>query len=295
MRRIKVIGAVVGLGTALALAVACGNGEAATTPDAEPDASSQVAANVPAVPQTRTSSPGVLSAGSPGLAAATAFQVAGSQTGISVAGEGVIELEPDLAQLNLGVEGIAKTVAEARDQAATAMNAIVGALSARQVAARDIQTRSFNISPQYDFVEVVQNGVRTRSQVLVGFRVSNSATAKIRDLEAVGAIIDEVSEAAGDAVRINGVSFTVEDPGVFAAQLREAAVGDALAKADHLASLAGVSLGPLVFITESTGGAPVVKQFAVELSMAARAGGPSPISGGELELRLTVQASFAIQ
>ena len=49
----------------------------------------------------------------------------------------------------------------------------------------DIQTTSFNVFPRYDYIE--------RTQVLAGYRVSNSVSIKIRDLDRVGEIIDDVA------------------------------------------------------------------------------------------------------
>ena len=53
------------------------------------------------------------------------------------------------------------------------MDAIVASLTANGVAERDIQTRHFNISPRYEYTEVVQNGIRTNKQVLVGYFVAD--------------------------------------------------------------------------------------------------------------------------
>lgn len=232
------------------------------------------------------------------LARALSGTTAVGQTGIWVTGEGTVTLEPDLALLNLGVDATAATVAEARDITATAMDAIVTALKARGLEDKDIQTQSFNIFPMYEFQEVVRDGRRVGTQVLTGYRVSNTAAVKVRDLENVGEIIDEVAAAGGDETRINGISFTVEDTSDLEVELRQSAVGDALARADHLASLSGVSRGRLVFLTQL--GSPsgqdfsggIVADFAVERSFAAPS---SSVSGGELELTLRVQAVFEIQ
>ena len=225
-----------------------------------------------------------------------ALQVTGSQTGIWVTGEGSMSLEPDLALLNIGVEARAATVAGARGQAARAMAAIIDAVKAHGLVNKDIQTRSFNIFPQYQSEEVVQEGRRIRTQVLVGFVVSNTASIKIRDLDNVGTIIDEVAEAGGDSTRINGISFTVEDPKPFMVKLREMAVLDALAKAEHFASLTGVSVGPLAYISEGGATAPIVRNVGVQRAFAEAAlAAPTAIIGGELELRLTVNAVFGIQ
>lgn len=319
MRSFKLPVVLIGLSALMLLAVACSDSEAADTPTTgpsqvapaapgsasaggstiEPSAPPQVAISAPSVPiaipePVRAISGAGSSAG--GFPSPALLQVGSSQSGIWVTGQGTLTLEPDLALLNIGVETQAESVAQARNEAANAMAAIVAAVKARGLADRDIQTRSFNIFPRYEFPEVFESGQRVRKQVLVGYTVSNSATIKVRDLDGVGPIIDDVANAGGDATRINGVSFTVEDPKPFQTQLRELAVRDALDKADHFASLTGVGVGSLVLITESGGGLPRVQDFSsAERGFALAAAAPTSISGGELELRLNVQAVFEIQ
>lgn len=75
-------------------------------------------------------------------------------TGIWVNGRGEATGTPDLAILNLGIEALADTVSEARNQAATAMEGTVAALRAHGIADQDIQTNFFNISPSYTNREV---------------------------------------------------------------------------------------------------------------------------------------------
>ena len=78
----------------------------------------------------------------------------------------------------------------------------------------------------------------------------NSLKAKVRDLDAVGSLIDQVVTAGGDASRFNGLQFTVEDTSGLLEELREEAVRDAMAKAQHIADTAGVGLGSLGYITD---------------------------------------------
>jgi uncharacterized protein YggE len=206
--------------------------------------------------------------------------------GISVNGEGSITLPPDLAVLNIGVETQGGTVSAARREAATAMDAIIAAAKEHGLADEDIQTTSFNIWPNYIYSEGAQE--------LIGYRVSNSVTIKVRDLDGIGEIIDSLADAGGNATRIHGISFTVEDQSPFVSQLREAAVRNAMDKAQHYAELTGVELDGLIYLTETGGvSAPTRVTEAAALS----AGGfdsSTPISRGELSLRLTVQAVFAI-
>lgn len=222
-------------------------------------------------------------------------QVGGSQqAGIWVAGLGKVTLVPDMALLSLGVEVRADTVEAARAEAAAAMTAIIEAIKARGIADRDIQTRYFNISPEYTYQEVYEDGRRYNKQVLTGYRVSNTVTAKIRDLDIVGATIDDVVGAGSDATRINSIQFTVEDSSAAQVQARESAVLDALAKADQFATLTGVTRGNLMFITESGSSVPQARSFDGMESAAFADSAVTPVSAGELELQVSVQAVFAI-
>ena len=218
-------------------------------------------------------------------------------SGIWVTGKGSISLDPDLVMLNITVETTAKTVSKARNQAAEAMDDIVKTLQRYSLEDKDIQTQSFSIWPKYEYPEVTIRGTKTRRQTLVGYIVNNTARIKIRDLESVGKIIDDVSTAGGDVTRINGIDFTMENPDSFMNKLREQAVKDAISKAEQFAVLTGVSVGSLVYISEMGSGAPVTKNFSESGAFAARSAmevSSTSIAGGELELSLSIQAVFSI-
>ena len=124
----------------------------------------------------------------------------------------------------------------------------------------------------------------------VGYRVTNTAEVKVRDLDAVGAIIDEIVEAGGDATRVDGVWFSVEDTAEAQQQAREMAMMDAVTRADELAAHAGAVRGKLLRVSEDYfGGDGFYGEIAV---MEARG---TPISGGDLDIRVSVHASFAIE
>lgn len=224
-------------------------------------------------------------------------QVSGPGSGIWVTGRASVTVEPDLVLLTVGVRTTGETVAEARAEAVGAMEAITEAVKVHGLSERDVQTESFNIWPQHEYQEITTGEVRTQREVLVGYRVDNAARIKIRDVEAVGEIIDDVAAAGGDATRIDDIAFSVEDPTPFMSQLREDAVKDALAKAEHLAELTSVAVGDLIFIGEVGSGAPLTGGF--EEGMVRQVMGLSDqatsISAGELRLSLNVQAAFSIR
>jgi uncharacterized protein YggE len=205
--------------------------------------------------------------------------------GISVSGTGKASGAPDLALVELGVSTEGKTVKEARDAAATAMNGVSDALKSDGVADKDVQTQQFRIEPEYDFPK--------GKQELIGFRVTNIVEVKVRDLDRVGEVIDDVAAAGGDIVQVQGLSFTIEKPEDLRAQARQEAMADARARAEGLADLAGVTLGKPLSVTEST---TIPPSPVLEAAPAGRgAEETTPIEAGELEVSVTVDVLFAIE
>ena len=270
--------------------------------------------------------------GSPALRAGFSGSSNGN-SGVWVSGTGEASAKPDLAILSMGVEALADTVGESRSQAAEAMAATIAVLQEQGVALADIQTRTFNIFPRYTRREVTRcpseakepststqrvvtlEGAREATaplpegpvlelspkqecfveheQVLVGFQVTNQLTVKVRDLDNVGEVIDRVTEAGGDLTRFQSVSFTIEDAEKLQDQARESAIKDMMAKAEQVASVAGVELGRLVYVTE-TGGPPPVSFKTSQAVMAFAESAPTPILSGEMKVSITVQGAFDI-
>ncbi|MFQ5996956.1 MAG: SIMPL domain-containing protein [Dehalococcoidales bacterium] len=209
-------------------------------------------------------------------------------TGIWVSGEGKVSVVPDVAILDLGVEVQSDTVAGAQSYAATVMTDVLEELDNQGVAKKDIQTRRFSIYPVRRWSD------QEAREVLIGYRVSNTVTAKVREVDDAGAIIDAVAKVGGDYIGINNISFTVDDPTPYHKEVREKAMADAEAKAKQLADLGGVKLGKLTFISEG-GPLPVVREAYLEAPIPAPAMAPTPISPGETEIRLTVQVAYSIE
>ncbi|MBI2869816.1 MAG: SIMPL domain-containing protein [Chloroflexi bacterium] len=204
-------------------------------------------------------------------------------SGIWVSGQGTVTVEPDLATLNLGVQAQAATVAEAQTSAATVMTAVVAQLRASGVADNDIRTVRFSIQPLTTF--------RDGRSAITGYQVTNLVLVKIRNIANTGQIIDAAARAGGDLIRINDIAFTVADPTPHFRQARQLAMADAAAKAGQLADLAGVTIGRPFYINESGGFTPI-PQPLLQVTPALP---PTPISPGEIQISLTVQAAYPIQ
>jgi uncharacterized protein YggE len=216
------------------------------------------------------------------------FSLSSQQRGIWVSGEGKVMAVPDVAILSLGIQAQETTVAEAQAQAADAMDRVMAALTDGGVAKKDIQTQNFNIQKVTRFDNV------TQQEVLIGYQVTNTVTAKVRQIDKTGAIIDAVAQAGGDLTRVNSVGFTVDDPTSYYVETRQKAVADASAKAKQLADLAGVKLGKPTYISESsyTPG-PIYRQDLVPAAVPAPAV-QTPISPGQQEITTDVQLAYDI-
>ena len=208
------------------------------------------------------------------------------QEGIWVSGRGEVSVVSDIVSLRLGIEAQETSVAEAQTKAAEAMNKVMAALTESGIDEKDIQTQYFSIR------QVTKWNRETEEQIVIGYRVTNTVTAKIRDIDKAGSIIDAVAEAGGDLTRINGISFSVDDPSAYYEEAREKAMDEAKAKAKQLARLGGVTLGKPTYISE--GAPPIVYPRAVYEVAPAQAPAETPISPGEIEISLTVQVAYAI-
>jgi len=220
----------------------------------------------------------------------TELNLSSQQQGIWVNGEGKVTAVPDIATLRLGIEAEAPSVAEAQNQATVAMDEVMKTLDSKGIAEKDIQTQHFNIHRVTKWDRVKEE------EVVTGYRVTNIVTAKIRNIEEAGTIIDAIVKAGGDLTRIDSINFSVEDPTDYYNDAREEAMGDAKAKAQQLAKLAGVTLGKPTYISENVyGPRPINIQAAGGIAYEkAEMAVETSISPGELELGLNLQVAYDI-
>lgn len=208
---------------------------------------------------------------------------------IHVNGNGSVTGDPDIASLNLGVSVEKKTVAEAREEAASSMTALIETLMANNIEEKDISTENFSIYPQYDWTE--------EGRILKGYRVNNTVRAKVRDLNSISDVIDDATEAGGDYIVLNSIQFMIEDTTEYRHQARTLAVKDAEAKAKTLAEASGVTLGKPVTISENTyyESPPIPYEPVAELAADDGARSSTPIVPGEQTITVNVTIIYEIE
>ena len=199
---------------------------------------------------------------------------------ITVTGRAEIQAVPDVATLSIGVETEAKTPGEALSDNAVRMTAVMKRLKSTGIAEKDLQTNQLGIWPIY--------AERQHPRTTVAYRVSNQLTVTIREIERLGAILDEA--VADGANSVNGPTFSIAEPEPLLAQARDAAVKDAIAKAERYAAAAEVKLGNVLSIDEKGGGGPVFARQMRAETMAAS----TPVAPGETSIADSVTMTFAI-
>ncbi len=205
-------------------------------------------------------------------------------TGIAVSGRGEVFGTPDTLQMSFGVSVLRPTVKQAVADAAALADQLISTLGSSGVAAEDVQTSNYSIYPEYDYSR--------DERKLIGYRVSNTVTAKIRDIESAGSVIDAAVSGVGDEIQVSGVSFSIEDDEELISTAREAAWEDARSKAQQLADLAGLTLGKAVMISESVSGTPPQPLFRAAFEDTVAGPVETPIEAGQQQVAVTLQVRF---
>lgn len=224
---------------------------------------------------------GLLLTGCSGPVQPVAVPPAEAVPGVTTRGVGTVAGTPDTLTVVLGVATRGPSAAGALDDNNIRAAALIEVLKGRGVADQDLRTSQLSIFPTY-----------TDNGRINGYEVSNQVTAVLKDTAAAGALIDAAADAAGDAVRVQQITFSLDDDGEPRARARAAAVEQARTQAEQLVEAAGARLGPILSITEVSADPPPVP-FAADAALAESAA--VPLEPGTQEVAVTVEVVHAIE
>lgn len=202
---------------------------------------------------------------------------------IDVAGVGKVNIEPDLAHVNIGVRSQSPEVTEAFTENSEIAENIIQTLMDMGIGQEDIQTRNFNIYQQ-------QEQRPGQEEPTVNYVVENTVFVTVRDLDSLGEVLSVmVSEGANT---IHGVTFDIENRESAIEEARQLAIEDAKVQAEAIAETAGVNLGEIYSINISQSGGPVPRiEYAEEAAVGA---GEVPISTGTMTVQVRANLSYYI-
>lgn len=219
---------------------------------------------------------------------------------ISVAGEGEVFAVPDIGQFSFSVRAEGEDAAEAQENSAEAINAILAYLEGAGVEEKDIKTQNYNLNPKYKYEERFcvssSSYCPPGERVIDGYEVYQSVSVKVRDLDNAGTLIS----GAGDngATNISSLQFTIDDESVLQAEARAKAITDAKEKAQVLANDLGMQLNRIVGFNEGGGNFYPQYERAHAMDASDDGGGfktaPS-LPVGENEIRSNVTITYQLK
>jgi uncharacterized protein len=197
---------------------------------------------------------------------------------ITVNGNGTATGTPDELQLSMEVDTQAPSVSTALDTANLDMSRVQAALQKAGVPVSALQTSGLSIQPQYN-----------QNATITGYGVSESLSVELHDLATAGLAITSAVEAGGNAARVDSVQLDLTDQNTtLLATARADAIGDARAEAEQYARAAGVKLGPIVSVTDTSSTEPPGRTYPSPLFADGVAAAAVPISAGTQQVTASV-------
>lgn len=207
--------------------------------------------------------------------------------GIWVSGSGSVTIEPDIAIVVLGVEVLDDKVSDAKRRAASSSSKVLQAVKSSGIADKDIQTSNLSIQPRYEY--------KPTGRELIGYAVSWDIRVTVLDLDGIETLIDKAVTAGGENITISSINFQAKNRKTAESEARAIAVKEAIDHAQEIATAAGVNLGALFYMYESSS-SPVSSDYYGGMAVASMERSMSiPIEAGSFEIVVSVQARFLIK
>ena len=199
---------------------------------------------------------------------------------IRVTGEATLNVEPDRAEIDLGVVTQASTARAASEANATKLDAVIAALRSLIGEGGKIETTNYSLRPNY-------TRPRDGSEATIAsYTATNTVRASGVSIDSTGELIDAaIGAGANNVQRLN---FTVADPETPRLQALAEAARRARAKADALAAALELEIVRVLSVAE--GSPAVVRPYAPRtVMMQAEAAAPTtPVEPGSVEVHASV-------
>lgn len=204
-------------------------------------------------------------------------------------GRGEVDIKPDRARLELGVETRASTAAAAAAENSRRQRAALEALQRLGVIPQDIQTANLQVTP-----EMVYPGQGQPPRV-AGYVARNSVRVEIEKLEQTGTLVD--AAIAKGATNVIGLQFYSSTAAEARRDALARAVIAAKLDAEAMARAAGYQIGTLL---EISSGAPSDGPILMSMDMVrgtklAAVAEPTPVNPGELKIVETVTVRWSVK
>ena len=201
---------------------------------------------------------------------------------VTVTGTGRANVAPDVVRLDLRVGHDAPDVAAALSGASAGITAVAAVVREQGVADADLRTLDASVAERWD-----------NTGVAVGFTAQQRLAVTVRELDAVGRILESAAAAIGNALLVDQVRLDVADRTEALRRARDAAFADARDKAQQYAALAAAELGAVLGVAEA-GAAPLGARRMMPMAAPADAAGGMPVEGGDLDVGASVTVTWEL-
>jgi uncharacterized protein YggE len=216
---------------------------------------------------------------------------------VQVSGAATINVVPDRVLIELGVQsnGVTPTAVQAANS--EAMQAVMAALAAQGIEAKDIATDIYVIEPIYEDYDSLD---------IKGYRINNTIAITLREVQQTSPVLAAALEAGANQV-VN-VEFYTSELRKYRDQARDLAMKAATEKAEALATSAGAGVGCVLNISENSWSAyhgwygrnqnlwtQNVVQNVTPIDGASNDTGDEPISLGQIAGKAEVGVTFGLK
>lgn len=194
-------------------------------------------------------------------------------------GEGTVSVRTDAADVTIGVITENKNLEAAQSENSKITKQVIDGIKDSGVASKDIQTQGYNISPKYDYSD--------GKQVFRGYEVANITRVHVRDINAIGKIID--TAVKNGANNIGNITLSVSNPEKYYNEALSLAIEDAQSKAITVANKLKVSLNliPIKIIEQEKSNVVNLKVMTYKVS-----GDSTTIEAGENKIIANIEVIF---
>jgi len=237
----------------------------------------------------------------PTAAAGPAKSVCESSRTINVTGSAAINIAPDRALIQLGVQSNGVTVDGVQFDNDRAIQNVLAAVKKQGVDPVDITTDIYIIEPVYEDYD---------SLFIKGYRIDNTVSITVRDVTKTSAVLAAALKAGAN--RVSDVSFYTSYLRKYRDQARELAMTAAREKANALAAAAGAKTGCVININENSWSyfsspwnssyrnSSQMTQNVIQNAMTSggstsAAGDDEPLSPGKIAVKAEVSVTYTLQ
>lgn len=207
---------------------------------------------------------------------------------ISVSGSAEVSMAPDTASFTVTASFVENTTEEAREKTATLIANAVNILKENySIPEENLSTEYISASPEYGYVD--------DERVIIGQRATQSINVTLKDLDSIGDIYTELM--ALDGISLSDVSLDKEDKSEELREARMNAVQDAYSKASAYAEAAGVRVGKVLSISDSSYAAPMYRANMMLAAADAAIAESTPITfySDDITVSASVSLTYAIE